>query len=67
MLTPTPNTNTNTHTHTHTHTSTNPNTKVGYLVEKSLSVDNLLVILLIFKHFKIRPGRQVRVRVRVKV
>ena len=32
---------------------------VGYLVEKSLSVDNLLVILLIFKHFKIKPGRQV--------
>ena len=34
---------------------------VGYLVEKSLSVDNLLVILLIFKHFRIRPGRQPRV------
>lgn len=34
---------------------------VGYLVEKSLSVDNLLVILLIFKHFKIKPGRQPRV------
>ena len=33
----------------------------GYLVEKSLSVDNLLVILLIFKHFRIRPGRQPRV------
>ena len=34
---------------------------IGYLVEKSLSVDNLIVILLIFKHFKIRPGRQPRV------
>lgn len=34
---------------------------VGYLVEKSLSVDNLLVILLIFKHFRIRAGRQSRV------
>ena len=34
---------------------------VGYLVEKSLSVDNLLVILLIFKNFRIKPGRQPRV------
>lgn len=34
---------------------------VGYLVEKSLSVDNLIVILLIFKHFRIKPGRQPRV------
>lgn len=34
---------------------------VGYLVEKSLSVDNLLVMLLIFKSFGIKPGRQPRV------
>ena len=34
---------------------------VGYVVEKSLSVDNLLVILLIFKNFRIKPGRQPRV------
>jgi len=34
---------------------------VGYLVEKSLSVDNLLVIMLIFKSFRIRPTRQPRV------
>eukprot|EP00940_MAST-03C_sp_MAST-3C-sp2_P001779 g1779.t1 len=34
---------------------------VGYLIEKSLSVDNLIVILLIFKHFRIRQTRQPRV------
>lgn len=34
---------------------------VGYIVEKSLSVDNLLVMLLIFKSFGIKPGRQPRV------
>lgn len=30
----------------------------GYLVEKSLSVDNLLVILLIFTHFKVPASEQ---------
>jgi len=30
----------------------------GYLVEKSLSVDNLVVIALIFKSFKIKPKHQ---------
>jgi len=34
---------------------------VGYLVEKTLSVDNLLVMLLIFKSFKIREAYQSRV------
>ena len=34
---------------------------VGYLVEKTLSVDNLLVMLLIFKSFKIREAYQTRV------
>jgi tellurite resistance protein TerC len=33
----------------------------GYLVEKSLSVDNLFVILLIFSSFKIAPRHQHRV------
>ncbi len=33
----------------------------GYLVEKSLSVDNLFVILLIFKSFKINPKYQHKV------
>lgn len=33
----------------------------GYLVEKSLSVDNLFVILLVFGAFKIPPGFQHRV------
>ena len=42
-------------------TTTSMTFLTGYLVEKSLSIDNLLVILLIFKHFRIRPGRQPRV------
>merc|ERR1719310_2390529 len=33
----------------------------GYLVEKSLSVDNLVVILLIFRSFRIPPSLQGRV------
>ncbi len=33
----------------------------GYLVEKSLSVDNLFVMLLVFKSFKIEPRLQHRV------
>ena len=34
---------------------------VAYLVEKSLSVDNLVVMLMIFRSFKIRPSSQPRV------
>merc|ERR1719203_1749991 len=30
----------------------------GYLVEKSLSVDNLVVIALIFRSFRIKPAHQ---------
>lgn len=35
----------------------------GYLVEKSLSVDNLFVFILIFQYFSIEPARQHRVLV----
>lgn len=35
----------------------------GYLVEKSLSVDNLFVFILIFQYFAIEPARQHRVLV----
>jgi len=34
---------------------------VGYLVEKTLSVDNLLVMMLIFKSFRIIPENQPRI------
>ncbi len=33
----------------------------AYLVEKSLSVDNLFVFLVIFRYFKVLPGQQQRV------
>jgi len=33
----------------------------GYVIEKSLSVDNLFVFLLIFTYFKIQPLQQRRV------
>ncbi|MHB8527463.1 MAG: TerC/Alx family metal homeostasis membrane protein [Candidatus Acidiferrales bacterium] len=35
----------------------------GYLVEKSLSVDNLFIFILIFRYFSIEPARQHRVLV----
>ncbi|HEV2315867.1 MAG TPA: TerC/Alx family metal homeostasis membrane protein [Candidatus Acidoferrales bacterium] len=35
----------------------------GYLVEKSLSVDNLFVFILIFQYFSLEPARQHRVLV----
>jgi tellurite resistance protein TerC len=34
---------------------------VAYVVEKSLSVDNLFVFLVIFRYFQIKPGQQHRV------
>jgi tellurite resistance protein TerC len=33
----------------------------GYVLEKSLSVDNLFVFLLLFRHFRVPPGEQHRV------
>lgn len=33
----------------------------GYVIEKSLSIDNLFVFLLIFTYFKIQPIQQRRV------
>ncbi|MGH7142701.1 MAG: TerC/Alx family metal homeostasis membrane protein [Planctomycetota bacterium] len=33
----------------------------GYLIEKALSVDNLFIFLIIFRHFKISPVQQHRV------